>query len=73
MTDIEVTPEEQKAINALKRVAAKWPESLWLFSASGSLCVMKKRDGKRVFLSHSGVDPDYQIDDIDIENTGGDW
>ena len=70
---MKLTPDEKRAIAALKRVATDWPESLWLFSASGSLCVMKKKDGKRVYLPTYGVDPDYLVDKIAIENDGGDW
>lgn len=78
---MELTPEEIKAIAALKRVAKIWPESLWLFSASSTLNVMKKRDGEHIMKlgtstsrsSSGGVDPDYIIDTINIESDGGDW
>lgn len=69
----ELTPEEKRAINALKRLAKSWPESLWLF-ANGSLSVMKKRDGARV---SAGVGKEYDqeamVATIDIENDGGDF
>ncbi len=65
---------EAKAITALKRVAERWPDSLWLFSASGTLCVMRKGpDGEHVMRKGAGVDPDYEVATIDIENSGGDW
>ena len=77
---MKLTPEESKAIASLKRVAKKWPKSLWLFSASGSLTVMKKnKDGKRVYTeTHGGavgggVDQSYAMDTIAIENDGGDY
>ena len=71
---IVLTTEEKKAITALKRVAAKWPQSLWLFSASGNLCVMRNGpDGNSVMRSNGGVDQDYKVDKIDIPNDGGDW
>ena len=72
---IEPTPEEQKAINSLKRLAKKWPKSLWLFSASGILHVMRKGPcGKHVMTDWGGgVDPDYSLDSIIIDNDGGDW
>ena len=71
---IETTKEEEKAINALKRVAKNWPESLWLFSASGTLHVMKSgENNEQVHVSGVGVDPDYVITSIDIQNDGGDW
>jgi len=78
--EIILTDEEVKAIRALKRAAKIWPDTLWLFSASGSLCVMRnKEDGNRACLidgglhPSEGVDPDYIVDNIDIENDGGDW
>lgn len=71
---MEITQEEKKAINALKRIAKVWPDSLWLFSASGSLCVMKTdENGHEVRFESGGVDPDYIIDNINIPNDGGDW
>lgn len=69
-----LTDEENKAIRSLKRIAKAWPKSLWLYSASGSLCVMKRNeDGERAESSTGGVDPDYIVDHIDIPNDGGDW
>lgn len=70
---IDTTKEEDKAIRALHRVAKIWPESLWLFSASGALEVMKKNtDGERAKIG-VGIDQEYIVDTIDIENDGGDW
>lgn len=80
---IQVSDDESKAIASLKRVAAKWPKSLWLYSASGSLHVMKMRsDGKRAVINgcgtgrggDGGMDADYIVATIKgIENDGGDW
>ena len=72
--NIEPTPDEQKAIRALRRIAKTWPQSLWLFSASGSLCVMRARqDGNHYTTPDGGIDPDYVFETIDIPNDGGDW
>jgi len=30
-------------------------------------------DGDRVMCSNGGIDQDYKVDKIDIENDGGDW
>lgn len=35
-----LTPEEFAAVRSLKCLAKRWPQSLKLFSWSGSLCVM---------------------------------
>ncbi len=71
---IEPTSDEQKAIRALQRLAKKWPKSLWLFSAAGSLCVMRAADdGSHHSLPGGGVDPDYALETIAIPNDGGDW
>lgn len=67
------TQKERSAIGQLEAIAKTWPDSLWLFSASGRLCVMQKRDGERVMTSLDGADPDYCLATIDIENDGGDW
>ena len=60
-------------IKDLQNAVINFPESLWLFSASGTLCVMKKKDGDRVMLLDGGVDPDYIVATVDVENDGGDW
>ena len=74
MTDLDATPEERKAINALKRLAKKWPKSLWLFSASGSLCVMRTdENGEHAHIAGGGADAHYVLETIDIPNDGGDW
>ncbi len=71
---IELNDEERKAIAALKRVAKKWPSTLWLFSASGTLHVMRNgEDGGPVHLDNNAIDPDYLVDNIRIQNDGGDW
>jgi hypothetical protein len=72
---MELTKEEEKAISALKRVEKIWPESLWLFSGSGTLWVMKTKpgDGHVHLKGGGGIDPQYIVTSIDISNDGGDW
>lgn len=71
---MELTKVEKNAINTLKRLAKRWPESLWLFSGSGTLCVMKKSaEGEHVREDNGAVSQDYIVGTIDIENDGGDW
>ncbi len=79
---IELTKEERNAINSLKRLAKRWPKSLWLFSAGGELHVMKcNKAGDRAitppgpnhFLVTESVDPDFSVCTINVPNDGGDW
>jgi len=71
---MDITKEEQSAINVLKRLATRWPKTLWLYSASGTLCVMRiNKHGKEAMTPNGYVDPAYRIDSIDIPNDGGDW
>ena len=66
--------QETKAISKLKEAARIWPKSLWLFSANGNLYVMRKtRDGGRYMTSDGGIDQVAIVDQIRIENDGGDW
>ena len=69
----ELTPEEEKAIRALRRLAKIWPDTLWLFSASGNLEVMKKNADYEKVHAGDGYDPDFIVETINIENDGGDW
>ncbi len=71
---IELTEKEKKAIRKLELVAKIWPDSLWLYSANGSLNVMRYgEDGHPAMTKYNGVDPDYSVRTISIENDGGDW
>ena len=81
---IGLSDGEKKTIAALKRLAKKWPGTLWLFSASGTLHVMKKHEdgfpafyGDNVPPSNSrngGVCEQYIVATITgIDNDGGDW
>lgn len=45
MDDDGLTPEEERAIAALRRLAKRWPQSLRLFGASGTLQVRKGEGG----------------------------
>ena len=70
---MNLTKKERAAIRALEKVAKIWPDSLWLFSSSGRLWVMKKKDGERG-INNSGIyNSVYTMTEIYIENDGGDW
>lgn len=68
------SPEEEKVIRTLVRLGEKWPDSLLLFSASGTLHVMKKDDyvanlfsNDRIAtipgITNDGGDPDWKYSD----------
>ena len=66
------------AIQALQQIQKIWPQSLWLYSAGGTLYVMKKKDGDIVMKGgidkeNCGVDDNFIVAKIEIENDGGDW
>ena len=75
--EVPLTKEEKNAIASLKRLATRWPRSLWLFSANGTLCVMRHDSlGNQPHVEHphgGGVDPEYIVGSADIDNDGGDW
>jgi hypothetical protein len=73
--DSELTPDERKAVAALRKLAESWPASLWLFSGSGTLHVMRFGPaGDRVYDDRGFADQDYAIrKPINIPNDGGDW
>jgi hypothetical protein len=74
MTEIELTKEEQNAINTLHRLAKRWPKSLWLFSCDGNLTVMRKTtEGVRAEKRDGYMDPDFAVDRVAIECDGGEW
>lgn len=69
-----MTDEERRAVASLKRLAKKWPKSLTLFSAAGSLIVIRTGT-ERGAGSGSGevLSPDDVLAYIDgIPNDGGD-
>jgi len=70
-----VTPEERRAINALKRLAKTWPKTLWIFAAPTSrLNVMRcGANGEHVETPPGDVDPAYVVDCIEIDSDGGGW
>ena len=70
---MEATLEEQKIIKSLKRLAKKWPKGLWLYSASGTLCVMRTGPNGVVLNANGYIDQDYRLDSVNIPNDGGDW
>ncbi len=65
--DTDLTTQEKRAITALQRVASKWPDSLSLFSMSGSLYVVPTEDKRADTTTSRRAVPIFGI-----ENDGGD-
>lgn len=61
------TPDEEAAIRSLERLAKRWPQSLTLFSWSGSLTVVKSDD-----MGNDGFHSDRTHTIFGIPNDGGD-
>lgn len=78
---IECTPEEDKLIDSLKRLAKRWKKDgsrLWLYSGGGTLYVMMHGDREDNPVSEMntnyGTNPENIITLISgIGNDGGDW
>ena len=67
-----LTVEEEKAIASLERLARRWPDSLTLFSWSGSLVIFKS-DEWRARPEPCDNASDYSVGHIQgIPNDGGD-
>ncbi|RLI63007.1 MAG: hypothetical protein DRO67_06400 [Candidatus Asgardarchaeum californiense] len=74
MNEVIITKEEEKAIASLERLAKKWPDSISLFSWSGTLVVMKHiEDGRLGYITtiegipNDGGDPSDGEVDSDVE------
>jgi hypothetical protein len=69
-----LTAREMKAIRDLQKLADRWPESLTLFSWSGSLVVFKTDEWSvRNVLGPLDDANDYVVENIyGIPNDGGD-
>ena len=61
----KLSKQERDAIAALKHLAEKWPDTLMLFSWSGSLCVVSLDNGEVVAgidgIPNDGGDPKNEI------------
>lgn len=68
-----LTPEEARAIQALHRLAKRWPQTLTLVSMGGSLHVIHGAD-ERFHDPGNLVRAEAVLDTIQgIPNDGGDW
>lgn len=72
---VQLTEFERVAIRSLKRLAKRWPRSLWLFATGGPLLVMRKDStGRRAIGERGEVDQAFVVESIEgIESDGGDF
>ena len=71
-----LTQTEKDWIRKLHKLAERCPKSLWLFSASGTLCIMKTpQDGNEHGEGTGGysVNQENVVGTVSIRNDGGDW
>lgn len=63
----DLTLDEQKAISSLRRVAKKWPDTLWCFTggSANTLTILKKNaEGQRVMIGDGAIDQEYIVDSV---------
>lgn len=71
--EVPLTADERRAIAALKRLAKRWPKSLWLFAGTGMNVMRCGSDGEHVTLPNGSMDQAYAVDQVNIDCDGGDW
>ena len=72
---LSATKEEQKAIDALKKLEKIWPKSLWIFATGNGLHVMRcGKNGEHMTDSYGSMDEKRELAYITgIDNDGGDF
>jgi len=72
--DSQQPAEVIEVVRALRKLEKRWPRGFWLFAASGTLCLMKKKGGKRATLPDGAMDQSCVMATFGgIEVDGGDW
>lgn len=71
--ELVLTAEEKRAVASLRRLAKRWPNSLWIFATGGDLHVMQKGAEGRRYVEGGGADPQALVAVVPIECDGGDW
>jgi len=71
--DFDLTKEEKNAIATLKRLAKRWPKSLWLFANRELTVLRRNEDGEQAMTPSGRVDQDYVVETIDLPADGGGW
>lgn len=68
-----LTKKEEEWIKEFKKICKKCPKKLWLFSANGTLNIMKTPDDGETLNDNGGCNQDNVVDWANITNDGGDW
>ncbi len=70
----KLTAEEKRAVARARKALESLPETLWCWVASTSFWIMLKgENGQHIMTESGGVDPDYEVGNIEVECDGGDW
>ena len=64
----------RRLVRRLRQIERDWPEGYWLFSASGSLHLMREKPEGRATGARGGMDQTDIVETFSgIPNDGGDW
>ena len=64
----------RRLVRRLRQIERDWPEGYWLFSASGTLHLMREKPDGRTTGACGGMDRDDIVESFSgIPNDGGDW
>ena len=64
----------RRLVRRLRQIERDWPEGYWLFSASGSLNLMREKPEGRATRARGGMDQTDIVETFSgIPNDGGDW
>jgi hypothetical protein len=66
--------DEKRVVDVLRRLARRWPSTLWIYVGDGTMNVMRcTEDGRHAETPSGGVDPYYILAEINIPSDGGGW
>lgn len=68
-----LTQEERETIAGLRRLAERWPKTLWVYCGSGFHVMKTGPGGERMMTRGGGTDPRFVVANLDIPQDGGDW
>jgi len=72
--EMEATAKEQAWFDRLKRCYDEMPDSVWIFTANGTVNMLRLGgDGRRAMDGGGSVDQDFLLDGFVARTDGGDW